>query len=281
MSGFGQGIQRGAMAGDHFTQISNALFRDPRLSFKAKGIFGLISTHRDGWRITVSELARRGREGREAVASGLRELEQHGYLTRHRGRRPDGTLGDAVYAITDMPAHLIDLLDATPEPRRTPRLEPETGYPAQAEPAQAEPATKNTRDKKTINKQKTTPHPSVRTARTRDDEPGRTDGNTLGLQVLLAIGARRPELLLTGQALHDQGQVVTDVLREGWTLEQLEHVITGRPLPDPILTTVGAIIAARSGPRAAPHRPRTPPCGRAPCRTPSGQLRRIAPSSKR
>ncbi|NGO79513.1 hypothetical protein G6045_28240 [Streptomyces sp. YC504] len=250
MSGFGHGVQRGAMAADHFTQISNALFRDPRLSFKAKGIFGLISTHRDGWCITVSELARRGREGREAVASGLKELEQHGYLTRERARRPDGTLADAVYAITDMPAHLYDLLDTpTAEPRRTPRSEPKTGYPAQAEPAQAEPATKNTRLKKTnkqkTNKQKTNPHPSVRTARPRETETGRTDGNALGIQVLLAIGARRPELLLTGQALHDQGQVVTEMLRDGWTLEQLEHIITGWPLPEPVLTSVGAIIAAR------------------------------------
>ncbi|WP_415954392.1 hypothetical protein [Streptomyces sp. KLOTTS4A1] len=245
MSGFGRGIQRGAMAADHFTQISNALFRDPRLSFKAKGIFGLISTHRDGWRITVSEIARRGREGREAVTSGLRELEQHGYLTRDRERRPDGTLGDAVYAITDMPAHLYDLLgDTTPASQGTPRPEPKTGFPAQAEPAQGDPATKNTKLKKTT-KQKNNPHPSVRDARAREHEPDSTGDNAPGVQLLLTIGARRPELLLTGASLRDQGHVATAMLQDGWTLEQLEHIITGRPLPEPVLTSVGAIIAAR------------------------------------
>lgn len=37
MSRFGAGIRRGVMAADQFTQIANGLFRDPRLSSKAKG----------------------------------------------------------------------------------------------------------------------------------------------------------------------------------------------------------------------------------------------------
>ncbi len=50
MSRFGAGVRRGAMAADHFTQIANSLFRDSRLSDKAKGIFGYVSTHLDGLR---------------------------------------------------------------------------------------------------------------------------------------------------------------------------------------------------------------------------------------
>ncbi|MCF2435910.1 hypothetical protein LV779_21820 [Streptomyces thinghirensis] len=45
-------------------QISNALFRDGGLGFKAKGIFGYISTHRSGWQVTVADLVRCGSEGR-------------------------------------------------------------------------------------------------------------------------------------------------------------------------------------------------------------------------
>jgi hypothetical protein len=102
--GFGAGIRRGVMAGDQFTQIANGLFRDPRLSFKAKGLFGLISTHRDGWRMTVADLTRRGRDQEAAVKSGLKELEQHGFLLRERERHLDGTLGVAAYFITDLPS---------------------------------------------------------------------------------------------------------------------------------------------------------------------------------
>lgn len=96
MSGYGTGIQRGRMAGDNFTQIANALFRDTRMGFKAKGIFGLISTHTDGWRVTVADLVRAGTDGKSAVTSGLKELEKFGYLTRDRERNTDGTLGGRV-----------------------------------------------------------------------------------------------------------------------------------------------------------------------------------------
>ena len=54
----GNRIQRGPMAADRFTQISNALFRDPRITFKAKGIFGLISTHREGFGLSIRSIAK-------------------------------------------------------------------------------------------------------------------------------------------------------------------------------------------------------------------------------
>ncbi|MEU9522820.1 hypothetical protein [Streptomyces sp. NPDC048224] len=66
-----------------------------------------------------------------------------------------------------------------------------------------------------------------------------------GIQLLLEIAAARPELLLTGKTLTDQGRVVTVMLESGWTSTQLRHVIAGRPLPTSVRTSVGAIIAAR------------------------------------
>lgn len=104
MSRLGAGIRRGVMAADQFTQIANGLFRDERLSFKAKGIFGSISTHRTGWQVTVADLMRAGRDGRDAIRVGLSELQTHGYLVREQLRRDDGTLGDFVFSITDRPA---------------------------------------------------------------------------------------------------------------------------------------------------------------------------------
>jgi len=102
VSGYGR-IERGQMAADNFTQISNALFRDPRLSAKAKGIFGFISTHRNGWGLTPESIAAAMKDGVAAIKAGLRELEEFGYLVRSQDRRPNGTLGPIVYRITDMP----------------------------------------------------------------------------------------------------------------------------------------------------------------------------------
>lgn len=120
--GYGR-IRRGPMAADAFTQIRNAVFRDVRLSAKAMGIFGNISTHRDGWGVSAESIAAQMKDGVAAVKGGLRELEQYGYLQRTQVRRADGTLGGAVYFITDQP----DALPQQPEPPelpQSPRSEP-------------------------------------------------------------------------------------------------------------------------------------------------------------
>lgn len=97
-----------------------------------------------------------------------------------------------------------------------------------------------------------TPRPSV-PAESAEGQDGGTDGARLpqqigrnpGVDLLSVIGAEKPEFLLTGKTLRDQGMVVAGMLLEGWTPEQLRHVIAGRPLPDQITTTVGAIVSGR------------------------------------
>ncbi|MFJ8142665.1 hypothetical protein [Streptomyces sp. NPDC096013] len=239
------GIRRGVMAGDQFTQIANTLFRDTQLSFKAKGLFGLLSTHRDGWRMTVADLARRGRDGEAAVKSGLKELERQGFLIRERERESDGTLGAAAYFITDLPS------------QQNPRSQPESGFPPVDNPTLADRPTKNTISKKT-NNQDTSPlrpcnhaaaaacgRTGMPKAPAAPAPPPPADDMHPGIRLLLEIGAHHPELLLTGKALTDQGRVATVMMDIGWSREQLRHVITGRPLPNPVRTSVGAIIAAR------------------------------------
>ncbi|MFD7379592.1 hypothetical protein [Streptomyces mirabilis] len=245
-SGFQAGVRRGVMAADQFTQVANGLFRDTQLSFKAKGLFGLLSTHRDGWRMTVADIARRSRDGEAAVKSGLKELEKHGFLVRERERDPDGTLGGAAYFITDLPS------------LQSSRSQPESGFPPVDNPTLADRSTKNTISKKTNKQHTRSLRPCDRGDAARTN--GRTDPQDAtaspappppademhpGIRLLLEIGASRPELLLTGKPLTDQGRVATVMMDAGWSGEQLRHVITGRPLPDPVRTSVGAIIAAR------------------------------------
>lgn len=120
-------IKRGRMAADvieqGFTQISNELFRDSRISGLAMGVFGHISTHRDGYGVTPESIARSMKNGVSAIKVALRELETYGYLTRTRTRNEDGTLGPSIYKITDMPGGLSITAEA-PYAVRKPRSEP-------------------------------------------------------------------------------------------------------------------------------------------------------------
>ncbi|MGW4731769.1 helix-turn-helix domain-containing protein [Streptomyces shenzhenensis] len=169
---YGNRIQRGPMAGDRFTQISNALFRDPRLSLKAKGLFGLISTHRDGFGLSIRSIARSVKESKDAVGTGLKELEKFGYLERIP-RYDGGKFAGYVYRITDMPAHLYDLFGAAPRPENPDAEEPDTAPcpgnpdaedPDAGNPDPEDPHTKKTTTKKIKKKEDQDTAPSARSA---------------------------------------------------------------------------------------------------------------------
>lgn len=123
-------IRRGPMASDvlgkHFTQIYNYAMRDTRLTYRARGVLGSLLTHTEGYGITIKFLVAgspEGREGRDAIASALRELEQFGYL--HRKREVDPVtkkMGGTEYKVTDMP-------DGFSVEGKSPWSEPETDKP--------------------------------------------------------------------------------------------------------------------------------------------------------
>lgn len=170
-----------------FTQIHNRLFRDTRLSFKAKGIFGLISTHRDGYGVTPEWIAAASADGPAAVKTGLRELEQAGYLVRHQERREDGTLGSMTYSITDMPSSqpvgenrpaVVTCDDA-----ETRRSQPVGDYPPAVEPPAADRPHKKTSSKQIsgeniISSRPSAPDTTEADANTASEETTRTETKT-------------------------------------------------------------------------------------------------------
>lgn len=93
--------------GKHFTQIYNRAMRDERLTYRARGVLGSLLTHTEGYGITIKFLVAgspEGREGRDAIAGALRELEEFGYLSRKREFDPvTKRLGGTEYKVTDMP----------------------------------------------------------------------------------------------------------------------------------------------------------------------------------
>lgn len=78
-----------------YAVIRNEAIRDKRLSFKARGLLTLLLSMPDDWRVTSRWLAGQGPDGRDAVMSGLRELEAAGYL--RRSRHHDGETGQWVH----------------------------------------------------------------------------------------------------------------------------------------------------------------------------------------
>lgn len=75
-----------------FTTISNEVLRDSRLSFCARGVLSHLLSLLDGRRGDIRTLADQTPEGRERVASALRELERLGYLKREVKRAHAGRL---------------------------------------------------------------------------------------------------------------------------------------------------------------------------------------------
>jgi hypothetical protein len=72
--------------------IGNHLAQHPELSGLAIGLGVHIQSLPAGARVDIRTLAERFPEGRERIASALRELEAHGYLRRVRERVPGGRI---------------------------------------------------------------------------------------------------------------------------------------------------------------------------------------------
>lgn len=77
----------------NYTCIANQAIRDNRLSFKARGLHHLLLSYPDNWTINTAQLtAESDRDGREAIASALKELETFGYFERKKLRGQDGRI---------------------------------------------------------------------------------------------------------------------------------------------------------------------------------------------
>jgi hypothetical protein len=88
---------------DHFTQIPNNWVRDSNLSLKAIGLLTQLMSHRPGWNMSISSLARFNKTGVRTIKSAVQELELNGYLVRFEKQEhnPDGTFADYRWTTAD------------------------------------------------------------------------------------------------------------------------------------------------------------------------------------
>lgn len=87
---------------DNYTVIHKAVFYDYSLSFKAKGLLCQMLSLPDGWSFSIEGLAKLGSDGRDSVASTLKELERAGYFRREQNRN-SGKFQGIEYIVTEKP----------------------------------------------------------------------------------------------------------------------------------------------------------------------------------
>jgi hypothetical protein len=92
----------------NYTNVSNIVVRDSRLSWKARGIFLYLWSQANEWQFYVSEIATHATDGESALRSGLKELEQYGYLERNHRHNDSGSFDGMNWILTDTPEQDFD-----------------------------------------------------------------------------------------------------------------------------------------------------------------------------
>ena len=133
----------------HYLTIANSVVRDRSLSFKARGILALLLSYPDNWSVSSERLARETEtdkgEKRDAIRTGLKELEGAGYLRREvRRDKTTGRMSTNTYVYD------------TPQPVEKPRdnaltcPQPTTDYPASDKASPIEVPTKKDQTRKSL-----------------------------------------------------------------------------------------------------------------------------------
>lgn len=87
-----------------FTVIDNYALQDESLSLKARGLLVTMLSLPDNWQFSENGLcAIFQKDGQASIRSGLKELEEGGYLTRKRTRDGFGRVSNVEWTICDYP----------------------------------------------------------------------------------------------------------------------------------------------------------------------------------
>ena len=87
----------------NYTIISNDIFKDTRLSFKAKGLLTTMLSCPPNWNYTIEGLSKISKDGKASIRSALAELEEFGYLERKQLRNEKGSFTDLEYVVYEKP----------------------------------------------------------------------------------------------------------------------------------------------------------------------------------
>ena len=116
-----------------FTVIANSVFKDRRLSAKAKGILVEMLSLPENWDYTLKGLTTLFSDGIDSIRQGIKELEENGYIVRERKRDARGRLGGMEYVIFETPEKAVEnsVGNSAPEQSSPVNGEPTEDFSAQ------------------------------------------------------------------------------------------------------------------------------------------------------
>ena len=70
----------------NYSVIANGIFRDKRISLKAKGLLGILLSLPQNWNLSIEGLTKITKEGRHSITNTITELIENGYIDRNQIR---------------------------------------------------------------------------------------------------------------------------------------------------------------------------------------------------
>ncbi len=90
-----------------FTQVSNHILHNPKLSLKAKGLICLMLSLPDTWDFHRDHLVTLSSDGKDALKGGIKELQEAGHVTIGNERDEKGRIKKWVMEVRETPATIV------------------------------------------------------------------------------------------------------------------------------------------------------------------------------
>ena len=119
----------------NYTVMSNYHLKDKSISLKAKGLLSQMLSLPDDWDYTLKGLASINKEGKDAIRSAIKELENAGYVYRRQRYDAKGQFSHNEYFVFEYPdkiqKHIIPPLSENPSSKNPTTDIPQTENPTQ------------------------------------------------------------------------------------------------------------------------------------------------------
>ena len=90
----------------NFVTVHKDFIHDNNISWKAKGILLYLLSRPDDWQIYETELTKHTSDGRDSLRTGIKELEEVGYIKRKRKRDNKGQFKEYEYMVFENSNHI-------------------------------------------------------------------------------------------------------------------------------------------------------------------------------